>query len=218
MTRSSSSSTETPSIFRCRSHKENVRDLSTELRTLAERAKRADVSSRSPYANFGMSPIVDRLQTTRSRIWWFPTAELSCAAPCTLLVRIARANGILLVFTSRPTPQPLTALVSCKGKRFVAASVKLKLPASHRLYYVGAELDNIRRRVDSRRREPRTRRSISRRRCSSSASVPSLGRCEPWTTARRTYGGRGGASGSYWALNATMASVDVPIPHVHLAA
>ncbi|KAF8436306.1 CHAT domain-containing protein [Boletus edulis BED1] len=64
---------------------ENVRDLSTELRTLTVRATRSDMTR--PLAAFLrklwdqiISPIVDFLQTTvlpHSRIWWCPTGEFS---------------------------------------------------------------------------------------------------------------------------------------------
>jgi hypothetical protein len=92
---------------------QDVRDLSTELHTLTARTKSADVTKELAFFlrklwDQIVSPVVDCLQTThpsQSHIWWCPTAEFS-VLPLTPLVRIGRADGISLISTSRPTPQP----------------------------------------------------------------------------------------------------------------
>ena len=74
-----------PAHIPLRITQQDVRDLSTELRTLTIRAKKADVKRDLAVFlrklwDWIVSPIADFLQTTvppQSRIWWCPTAEFS---------------------------------------------------------------------------------------------------------------------------------------------
>jgi CHAT domain-containing protein len=142
---------------------ENVRELSTELRTLTVRATRTDMTRE--IASFLrklwdqiVSPIVDVLQTThpsRSRIWWCPTAEFSvlplhAAGP----YRKGQRN-LPDLYISSYTPT-LTALIRARrpdpsnsatqGKRFIAIG-QAKAAGESELLSVGAELANIGQRV-----------------------------------------------------------------------
>ena len=143
---------------------QDVRDLSTELHTLTLRAKRADVTRELAFflrklRDQIVSPIVDCLQTThpsQSRIWWCPTAELSvlplhAAGP----YRKGQQNFPHL-YTSSYTPT-LTALIcarrrntssSATGQKCFIAIGQAKAAGETELLSVGAELDNIRQRVD----------------------------------------------------------------------
>ena len=142
---------------------EDVRDLSTELHTLTVRAKRGDVTRELAFFlrklwDQIVSPIIDFLQTThpsQSRIWWCPTAEFSvlplhAAGP----YRTGQRN-LLDLYISSYTPT-LTALIRARrrdpnsttqGKRFIAIG-QAKAAGESELLSVGAELDNIRQRVD----------------------------------------------------------------------
>ncbi|KAI9567996.1 CHAT domain-containing protein [Boletus coccyginus] len=138
---------------------EGVRDMSTELSKLTERAKRIDVARE--LAGFLrklwdqiVSPIVDFLQTIhppRSRIWWCPTAEFSilplhAAGP----LRKGQIN-LPDIYVSSYTPT-LTALIRARRRdpsssatpqnRFVAIG-QAKAVGESELVSVGAELDNI---------------------------------------------------------------------------
>ncbi|KAI9567894.1 TPR-like protein [Boletus coccyginus] len=138
---------------------EGVRDMSTELCKLTERAKRIDVTRE--LAGFLrelwdqiVSPIIDFLQTIHpsgSRIWWCPTAEFSilplhAAGPF-------RKGQINLpdIYVSSYTPT-LSALIRARQrdpsnhatqqKRFIAIG-QAKAAGESELVSVGAELDNI---------------------------------------------------------------------------
>ena len=140
--------------------RENVQDLSMELRTLTVRATRANVTRE--LASFLrklwdeiVSPIIDHLQTThpfQSRIWWCPTAEFStlplhAAGP----FRKGQRN-LPGLYISSYTPT-LTALIHARWrnppnsdnqpKRFVAIG-QAKAAGENELFSVSAELDNIR--------------------------------------------------------------------------
>ena len=142
---------------------EDVQDLSKELRTLTVRARRVDATKE--LASFLrklwdqiVSPIVDRLQTThppQSRIWWCPTADFSvlplhAAGP----YRKGQRN-LPHLYISSYTPT-LTALIRARRadptnpttaqKRFIAIG-QAKATGESELLSVGAELDNIGRRV-----------------------------------------------------------------------
>ena len=143
---------------------EGVRDMSTELCKLTERAKKVDVTRE--LAGFLrklwdqiVSPIVDFLQATlppQSRIWWCPTAEFSvlplhAAGP----FRKGQRN-LPEIYISSYTPT-LTALIrarrcdpsssATRQKRFIAIG-QGKAVGESELVSVGAELDNIGRLVD----------------------------------------------------------------------
>ena len=143
---------------------ENVRDLATELHTLTVRAKRADMTRELAFFlrkiwDQIVSPIVGFLQTTlpsQSRIWWCPTAEFSvlpfhAAGP----YREGQKN-LPHLYISSYTPT-LTALIRARRrnpsnsatsqKRFIAIG-QAKATGESKLLSVGAELDNIRQRVD----------------------------------------------------------------------
>jgi CHAT domain-containing protein/tetratricopeptide (TPR) repeat protein len=144
--------------------RENVRDLSTELHTLTERAKRVDVTNELAFFlrqlwDQIVSPIVDFLQTihsSQSRIWWCPTAEFSvlplhAAGP----YRKGHKN-LPHLYISSYTPT-LTALIRARRhdpsnsateqKHFIAIG-QAKAAGETELPSVGAELDNIGQRVD----------------------------------------------------------------------
>ena len=143
---------------------EHVRDLSTELHVLTERAKKVDVTKELAFFlrqlwDQIVSPIVDFLQTihpSQSRIWWCPTAEFSvlplhAAGP----YRTGHKN-LPHLYISSYTPT-LTALIrarrhdpsntATKQKRFIAIG-QAKAAGEGQLLSVGAELDNIRQLVD----------------------------------------------------------------------
>ena len=143
---------------------EDVRALSTELRTLAVRATRADVTTELAFFlrklwGHVVSPIVDCLREThpsQSRIWWCPTAEFSvlplhAAGP----YRKGQQN-LPHLYISSYTPT-LTALIRARRddpsnyatelKRFLSIG-QAKAAGETELLSVGAELDNIRQRVD----------------------------------------------------------------------
>ncbi|KAI9459001.1 TPR-like protein [Boletus coccyginus] len=121
---------------------EDIRDMSTELCKLTERAKRIDVTRE--LAGFLRKlwdqivlPIVDFLQTIhppRSRIWWCPTAEFSIH-PLHAAGSFRKGERNLPdIYISSYTPT-LTALIP-------------KAVGETELVSVGAELDNIGRLVD----------------------------------------------------------------------
>ena len=143
---------------------EGVRDMSTELQTLTVRAKRDDVTRE--LASFLRNlwdqivlPIVDCLQTThpsQSRIWWCPTGEFSelplhAAGP----YRKGQQN-LPDLYISSYTPT-LTALIRARRRdtstlaserpHFIGIG-QAKAAGETELLSVGAELDNIRQRVD----------------------------------------------------------------------
>ena len=143
---------------------EDVRDLSTELRTLSVRATKADVTKELGFFLRKLwyqivSPIVDFLQTSlpsQSRVWWCPTAEFSvlplhAAGP----YRKGQRN-LPQLYISSYTPT-LTALIRARRrdpsnsateqKRFIAIG-QAKATGESELFSVGAELDNIGQRVD----------------------------------------------------------------------
>jgi CHAT domain-containing protein/tetratricopeptide (TPR) repeat protein len=143
---------------------EGVQALSTELHTLSVRATKADVAKELAFFLHKLwdqvvSPIVDYLQTThpsQSRIWWCPTAEFSvlplhAAGP----YRKGQQN-LPHLYISSYTPT-LTALIRARRrdpsksateqKRFIAIG-QAKAAGESELLSVGAELDNIRQRVD----------------------------------------------------------------------
>ena len=143
---------------------EGVRGLSTELHTLTERAKRADVTKELAFFlrklwDQIVSPIVDCLQAThpsRSHIWWCPTAEFSvlplhAAGP----YRKGQQNLPHLYISSYTST--LTALIrasrrdpsnsATEQKRFVAIG-QAKAAGESELLSVEKELDNIGQDVD----------------------------------------------------------------------
>ena len=143
---------------------ENARDLSTQLHTLTERAKRADVTKELAFFlrqlwDQIVSPIVDLLQTihpSQSRIWWCPTAEFSvlplhAAGP----YRKGQRNLHHLYISSYTST--LTALIRARRhdpsnaatpqKHFIAIG-QAKAAGESKLLSVGVELDNIGQRVD----------------------------------------------------------------------
>ena len=138
---------------------DDVRDLSTELRTLTVRATRDDVTKDLAFFlrklwHQIVSPIVDCLQTThpsQSRIWWCPTAEFSvlplhAAGP----YRKGQQNLPNLYISSyTPTLAALIRARRCdpsnstiEQKRFLAIG-QAKAAGETELFSVGAELDNI---------------------------------------------------------------------------
>jgi CHAT domain-containing protein/tetratricopeptide (TPR) repeat protein len=144
--------------------REGVRDLSTELQTLTDRATRADMTKE--LASFLrklwdeiVSPIVDCLRTThtlQSRIWWCPTAEFSvlplhAAGP----FRKGERN-LPHLYISSYTPT-LSALIRARRpdpsnsateqKHFVAIG-QANAAGESELLSVGAELDNIGQHID----------------------------------------------------------------------
>jgi CHAT domain-containing protein/tetratricopeptide (TPR) repeat protein len=144
--------------------REGVRDLSMELQTLTIRATRADVTKE--LASFLrklwdqiVSSIVDYLQTThslQSRIWRCPTAEFSvfplhAAGPFRkgqrnlphLYISSYTPTLSALIRARRPDPSNSTT----EQKHFVAIG-QAKAAGESELLSVGAELDNIRKRVD----------------------------------------------------------------------
>jgi CHAT domain-containing protein len=145
--------------------RKDVQDLSTELRTLTVRATRADVTKELAFFlrklwDQIVSPIVDCLQMSHpihSRIWWCPTAEFSvlplhAAGP----FRKGQRN-LPHLYISSYTPT-LTALIRARRpdlstsatgrKRFIAIG-QANAAGESELFSVGAELDNVRQRVDS---------------------------------------------------------------------
>ena len=138
-----------------------VRELSKELHTLTACAKRDDVTRDLAFFlrklwDQIVSPIVGCLQTTHpphSRIWWCPTGEFSvlplhAAGP----YRKGQQN-LPQLYISSYTPT-LTALIRARRpnsaieqKRFIAIGQATAAGESE-LLSVGAELDNIRQRVD----------------------------------------------------------------------
>ena len=143
-----------------------VRELSKELHTLTVRAKRGDVTRELAFFlrklwDQIVSPIVDCLQKThpsQSRIWWCPTAEFSvlplhAAGP----FRNGQQN-LPRLYISSYTPA-LTALLRARRPasdpsnsttqqiHFVAIG-QGKAAGETELLSVGAELDNIGRRID----------------------------------------------------------------------
>ena len=143
---------------------EEVRELSKELHTLSVRAMRGDVTKE--LASFLrklwdqiVSPIVDCLQAShpsQSRIWWCPTAEFStlplhAAGP----FRKGQQN-LPQLYISSYTPT-LTALIHARrhdpsnstteDKHFIAVG-QAQAAGENELLSVGAELDNVRQRVD----------------------------------------------------------------------
>ena len=143
---------------------DGVRGLSTELHILSVRATKADVTKELAFFlrklwDQIVSPIVDILQTfhpSQSRIWWCPTAEFSAlplhaAGP----YRKGQQNFPHLYISSY-TPT-LTALIRARRrdpsnpaieqKRFIVIG-QAKAAGENELLSVGAELENIRQRVD----------------------------------------------------------------------
>jgi CHAT domain-containing protein/TPR repeat protein len=143
---------------------EGVRELSKELRALSVRATKADVTKELAFFlrklwDRIVSPIVDCLQTIhpfQSRIWWCPTAEFSvfplhAAGP----FRKGQQN-LPHLYISSYTPT-LSALIRARRrdssnsvteqKRFIAVG-QAKAAGESELLSVGAELVNIRQRVD----------------------------------------------------------------------
>ncbi|KAI9567906.1 TPR-like protein [Boletus coccyginus] len=138
---------------------EGVRDMSTELCKLTERAKRIDVTRE--LAGFLrklwdqiVSPIVNFLQTIhppRSRIWWCPTAEFSILPLHAAGPFRKDQRNLPNIYISSYT-QTLTALIRARRrdpsssatpqKRFVAIG-QAKAVGETELVSVGAELDNI---------------------------------------------------------------------------
>ncbi|KAI9573806.1 CHAT domain-containing protein [Boletus coccyginus] len=143
---------------------EGVQELSTGLHALTVRARRLDVMRE--LAGFLrklwdqiVSPIVDFLRTThpsQSRIWWCPTAEFSvfplhAAGP----YRKGQRN-LPDIYISSYTPT-LSALIRARRrdpsspatqrKCFIAIG-QAKAEGENELVSVGAELDNIARRID----------------------------------------------------------------------
>ena len=144
--------------------KQDVRDLSSKLRTLIMRGKRSDVTR-----DLGLflrelwdqvvSPIADFLRTTcpcHSRIWWCPTAEFSllplhAAGP----YRKGQQNLPALYISSyAPT---LTALVrarqnypsnSATEQKRILRIGQAKATGQSELLSVGTELTNIGERID----------------------------------------------------------------------
>ena len=144
--------------------REDVRELSTELRALAMRATMDDMTRQFAFFSRKLwdqivSPIVDVLQTIhplQSRIWWCPTAEssvlpLHAAGP----YRKGQRN-LADLYISSYTPT-LIALIRARRenttssvtdkKRFVAIG-QAKAAGENELFSVGAELDIIRQHVE----------------------------------------------------------------------
>ena len=143
---------------------EDVRELSTELRTLSVRATMVDMTRQLAFFlrklwDQIVSPIVDFLQTTHppgSRIWWCPTAEftllpLHAAGPH----RKGQLN-LPALYISSYTPT-LTALIRARRcdrsssvtdqKRLIAIG-QATAAGESKLHSVGAELANIGQLVD----------------------------------------------------------------------
>ena len=143
---------------------DNVRDLSTELRTLTGCAERDDMTMRLAFLlrklwDEIVSPIVGCLQAihpSKSRIWWCPTAEFSvlplhAAGP----FRKGEQNLPDLYISSYTTT--LTALIHARRcnpsnpateqKHFLAIG-QAHAAGESGLFSVGTELDNICQRVD----------------------------------------------------------------------
>ena len=143
---------------------ENARALSTELHAITADAEGENVTRelalflRKLWDKI-VSPIANCLQTThpsRSRIWWCPTAEFSvlplhAAGP----YRKGQQN-LPDLYISSYTPT-LTALIrarrrdpsnSATGQKHFIAIGKAKAASEHQLLSVGAQLDNIRQRVE----------------------------------------------------------------------
>ena len=143
---------------------DRVRGLSTELHILSVRATKADVTKELAFFlrklwDQIVSPIVDILQTfhpSQSRIWWCPTAEFSvlplhAAGP----FRKGQQN-LPHLYISSYTPT-LTALIRARRrdpsnsateqKRFIVIG-QANAAGESELLSVGAELENIRQRID----------------------------------------------------------------------
>ena len=145
--------------------REGVRALSTELHTLTVRAKRADMTRELAFFlrklwDQIVSPIVDCLKMThppQSRIWWCPTAEFSVLPLHAAGPHRKGEQNLPHLYISSYTPT-LTALVRARRrdpsnstteqKRFIAIG-QAKAAGESELGSVGAELENIGRRVDS---------------------------------------------------------------------
>jgi CHAT domain-containing protein/tetratricopeptide (TPR) repeat protein len=143
---------------------EGVRDLSTELHTLTERAKRDDVTKELAFFlrqlwDQIVSPIVDCLQTihpSQSRIWWCPTAEFSVLPLHAAGPYRKGYKNLPHLYISSYTPT-LTALIRARRrnpstsateqKHFIAIGQAQAADESE-LLSVGAELDNIGQCVD----------------------------------------------------------------------
>jgi CHAT domain-containing protein/tetratricopeptide (TPR) repeat protein len=143
---------------------DDVRDLSTELHTLTVRARRADMTKELAFFlrklwDQIVSPIVNCLKTThpsQSRIWWCPTAEFSVLPLHVAGPYRKGQQNLPHLYISSYTPT-LTALIHARRhdpststteqKRFIAIG-QAKAAGETELVSVGAELDNIGRRVD----------------------------------------------------------------------
>ena len=143
---------------------DSVRGLSTELRTLPERAKREDVTRelacflRKVWDQI-VAPVVDSLQTTLpsgSRIWWCPTAEFSLL-PLHAAGPFRKGQRRLAdIYISSYTPT-LTSLIrarqsglsssTTKGKCFLGIGQATAIGESE-LHSVGTELNTIGQLVD----------------------------------------------------------------------
>ena len=143
---------------------EDVRDLSTELRTLSVRATKVDVTRQLAFFlrklwDQIVSPVVDFLQTIHplgSRIWWCPTAEFSvlplhAAGP----YRKGQQNlPDLYISSYTPTLIALIRARRCDSPSSVADQKRLiaigqaTAAGESKLHSVGAELANIGQLVD----------------------------------------------------------------------
>ena len=139
----------------------DVRELSKELRTLTVRATWDDVTKE--LASFFrklwdqiVSPIVGRFHTTHPpqlRIWWCPTAEFSMLPLHAAGPYQKGQQNLPHLYISSYTPT-LTALIRARRpnsateqKHFIVIGQATAAGESE-LVSVGAELDNIRQRVD----------------------------------------------------------------------
>ena len=143
---------------------EDVRDLSTELRTLSVRATMVDMTRGLAFFlrklwDQIVSPIVDFLQTTHppgSRIWWCPTAEFTLLPLHAAGPHRKGQQNLPDLYTSSYTPT-LTALIRarrCDPTSFVTTQKRLiaigqaTAAGESKLLSVGAELANIGQLVD----------------------------------------------------------------------
>ena len=142
----------------------DVRDLSTELRTLSVCATRVDMTRELAFFlrklwDQIVSPIVDFLQTTHSpgsRIWWCPTAEFTLLPLHAAGPHRKGQRNLPNLYISSYTPT-LTALIRARRcdppssvtdqKRLIAIG-QATAAGESKLLSVGAELANIGQLVD----------------------------------------------------------------------